>query len=103
MTDSPTGQKRLKAGLPKNWSIAHKTGTAGDVLGIGPATNDVGIISSPNGQRVAVAVFIADSKAPLEKREKVMSQYGSDKIIYERDHLCRDAKFRVSTRPNFHQ
>ncbi len=73
MTDSPTGQKRLKAGLPKNWSIAHKTGTASDVLGIGPATNDVGIISSPNGQRVALAVFIADSKAPLEKREKVMS------------------------------
>lgn len=73
MTDSSTGQKRLKAGLPKNWSIAHKTGTGQDVLGRSTATNDVGIASSPNGKHVAIAVFIADSKAPLEKREKLMS------------------------------
>lgn len=85
MTDSPTGQKRLKAGLPKNWSIAHKTGTGADVLGIGTATNDVGIASSPDGKRVAmaqtarfaIAVFIAGSKAPLEERERVMSNIAS--------------------------
>ncbi|WP_414586675.1 class A beta-lactamase [Scytonema sp. PCC 10023] len=77
MTDSPTGQKRLKAGLPENWSIAHKTGTGADVLGIGTATNDVGIASSPDGKRVAIAVFIAGSKAPLEEREKVMSNIAS--------------------------
>ncbi|BAY49673.1 putative beta-lactamase [Scytonema sp. HK-05] len=77
MTDSPTGQKRLKAGLPENWSIAHKTGTGADVLGIGTATNDVGIVSSPDGKRVAIAVFIAGSKAPLEEREKVMSNIAS--------------------------
>ncbi len=44
-----------------------------DVIGRGTATNDVDIISSRNGQRVALAVFIADSKAPLSEREKVMS------------------------------
>ncbi|KAB8330014.1 class A beta-lactamase [Scytonema tolypothrichoides VB-61278] len=77
MTDSPTGEKRLKAGLPNNWSIAHKTGTGPDVLGIGTATNDVGIASSPDGKRVAIAVFIAGSKAPLEVREKVMSEIAS--------------------------
>lgn len=77
MTDSPTGQKRLKAGLPNNWSIAHKTGTGADVLGINTATNDVGIASSPDGKRVAIAVFIAGSKAPLEVREKVMSDIAS--------------------------
>ncbi len=77
MTDSPTGQKRLKAGLPENWSIAHKTGTGADVLGIGTATNDVGIASSPDGKRVVIAVFIAGSKAPLEEREKVMSNIAS--------------------------
>ncbi|MDF5715745.1 MAG: class A beta-lactamase [Rhizonema sp. NSF051] len=73
MTDSPTGQKRLKAGLPKNWSIAHKTGTGEDVQGRNTATNDVGIVTSPNGKRVAIAVFIAGSEAPLEDREKLMS------------------------------
>jgi beta-lactamase class A len=77
MTDSPTGQKRLKAGLPENWSIAHKTGTGADVLGIGTATNDVGIATSPDGKRVAIAVFIAGSKAPEQEREKVMSDIAS--------------------------
>lgn len=77
MTNSPTGQKRLKAGLPKNWSIAHKTGTGADVLGINTATNDVGIASSPNGKNIAIAVFIAGSKAPMEKREEVMSNIAS--------------------------
>ncbi len=86
MTDSPTGQKRLKAGLPPGWSIAHKTGTGAEVVGIGIATNDVGLISSPTGkhiancasqQRFAIAVFIAGSKAPLEQRESVMSAVAS--------------------------
>jgi beta-lactamase class A len=77
MTDSPTGQQRLKAGLPPGWSIAHKTGTGGDVLGIGLATNDVGLISSPTGRHIAIAVFIAGSKAPLEQRESVMAAVAS--------------------------
>nr|AIA13229.1 ClassA_beta_lactamase [uncultured bacterium] len=77
MTDSPTGQKRLKAGLPPGWSIAHKTGTGEDVVGIGIATNDVGLISSPTGKHIAIAVFIAGSKAPLEQRESVMSAVAS--------------------------
>ncbi len=77
MTDSPTGQQRLKAGLPPLWSIAHKTGSGPEVLGIGTATNDVGIISSPKGKHVALAVFIAGSKAPVAEREKVMKSIAS--------------------------
>jgi beta-lactamase class A len=77
MTDSPTGQQRLKAGLPPGWSIAHKTGTGADVLGIGIAANDVGLISSPTGKRIAIAVFISGSKAPLEQRESVISAVAS--------------------------
>jgi beta-lactamase class A len=77
MTDSPTGQQRLKAGLPPGWSIAHKTGTGADVVGIGIATNDVGLISSPSGRHIAIAVFIAGSKAPLEQRESVISAVAS--------------------------
>jgi len=73
MTNSPSGQKRLKAGLPKNWSIAHKTGTGVEVLGIGSATNDVGIVSSPNGKHIAIAMFIPGSKTPLKRREELMA------------------------------
>ena len=77
MTNSPTGQERLKAGLPKNWSIAHKTGTGPDVVGRGTATNDAGIATSPSGKHIAIAVFIAGSQAPLAEREKLMSDIAS--------------------------
>ncbi len=77
MTNSPTGQQRLKAGLPPGWSIAHKTGTGADVLGIGIAANNVGLISSPTGRRIALAVFISGSTAPLEQRESVISAVAS--------------------------
>jgi beta-lactamase class A len=50
------------------------------VLGIGIATNDVGLISSPTGKRIAIAVFIAGSKAPLEQRESVISAVASTVI-----------------------
>ncbi len=73
MTDSPTGQQRLKAGLPQGWSIAHKTGTGAEVVGIGTATNDVGIITAP-GKQMAIAVYIAGSRASLKTRERVMAQ-----------------------------
>ncbi|NEQ19049.1 MAG: class A beta-lactamase [Microcoleus sp. SIO2G3] len=77
MTDSPTGQQRLKAGLPPGWSIAHKTGTGADVLGIGIAANDVGLITSPTGRNIAIAVFISGSTASLEQRESVISGVAS--------------------------
>lgn len=83
MSNSPTGQQRLKAGLPKAWSIAHKTGSGPDVLGIGTATNDVGIISSPEKRRIAIAVFIAGAKVPVEKRERVMSDIASAVVMEE--------------------
>jgi beta-lactamase class A len=85
MTDSPTGQQRLKAGLPKDWSIAHKTGSGPEVLGVGTATNDVGIISSPTGKQVAISVFISGSKAPMEMREKVMAEIASTVVKESND------------------
>ncbi len=85
MTDSPTGQQRLKAGLPKDWSIAHKTGSGPEVLGVGTATNDVGMINSPTGKQVAIAVFISGSKAPMEMREKVMAEIASTVVKESND------------------
>lgn len=74
MTESTTGQKRLKAGLPAGWSVAHKTGTSGDLLGVSPATNDVGILTTPQGKHIAIAVFISNSPASLEDIEKATAQ-----------------------------
>jgi beta-lactamase class A len=74
MTESPTGAKRIKAGLPAGWRLAHKTGTGGDVLGINTATNDVGLAIGPAGECVAISIFVAGSKAPLEAREALMRE-----------------------------
>lgn len=52
MTDTPTGQNRLKAGAPAGWHVAHKTGTGG----YGP-TNDIGLLYPPTGQPVIVAAY----------------------------------------------
>lgn len=74
MTESTTGQKRLKAGLPAGWSVAHKTGTSGDLLRVWPATNDVGILSTPQDEHIAIAVFIANSPASFEDIERATAQ-----------------------------
>ena len=52
MTDTPTGQNRLRAGTPAEWRVAHKTGTGG----YGP-TNDIGLLYPPDGQPVIVAAY----------------------------------------------
>jgi beta-lactamase class A len=86
MTESTTGQKRLKAGLPAGWSIAHKTGTSGEVLGVRPATNDVGILTAPQGGHIAIAVFISNSSASLEAIESATARIAATVVrAFEED------------------
>jgi beta-lactamase class A len=73
MTQTVTFPDRLKAGVPAGWTLAHKTGTSGTWRGVTAATNDVGVLTAPDGRRISVAVFIADSKAPSEKRAALMA------------------------------
>lgn len=69
MNRCETGALRLKGMLPGGTEVAHKTGT------IGGTTNDVGILSLPNGAgQVAVAVFVKESKKPVAERERVIAQ-----------------------------
>jgi len=74
MTGSPTGPKRLKGLLPAGAEVAHKTGTSGSREGVTAATNDIGIITLPNGKHLAVAVFVADSPADEKTREEVIAK-----------------------------
>lgn len=63
MTDTPTGKDKLKAGLPHNIRLAHKTGHSkrkdNNLL---IADTDAGVIYLPNGEKIYIAVFIKDSK-----------------------------------------
>ena len=75
MTETPTGPKRLKGLLPKTAVVAHKTGTSGtSPAGVAAATNDIGLITLPDGRHVAIAVFVSDSRADLATRESVIAQ-----------------------------
>ncbi len=73
MTETPTGPERIKGLLPKTAVVAHKTGTSGALRGVTAATNDIGILTLPNGQHLAIAVFVSDSPANLATREKVIA------------------------------
>jgi beta-lactamase class A len=74
MVETPTGQKRLKSLLPKEAIVAHKTGTSNKVDGKTAATNDIGLITLPDGRNLAVAVFVSDSPADEATREAVIAK-----------------------------
>lgn len=67
-----SGPLRLKAGVPKNWQVYHKTGT-GQVLGSrATGYNDVALLRSPSGGYYAAAVMIADTRQAIPARMKLM-------------------------------
>jgi beta-lactamase class A len=74
MTESNNPPNRLKGMLPKGTVVAHKTGSGGTRNGTTSATNDVGIITLPNGHHLAIAVFVGDSTADLATRERVIAR-----------------------------
>ena len=69
-----TGAKRIKAGLPPGTPLIHKSGSSRTQDGKTDATNDVGLISLPNGNRIAIAVFVHDSPADEGTREETIAK-----------------------------
>jgi beta-lactamase class A len=68
-----TGAKRIKGALPPGTPVAHKSGSSRTQDGKTDATNDVGLISLPNGNRIAIAVFVHDSPADERTREETIA------------------------------
>ena len=66
--------KRLQGDLPPGTSVAHKSGTSDVVKGVAAATNDIGLITLPDGRQLALAVFVTDAKADQATREEVIAQ-----------------------------
>jgi beta-lactamase class A len=52
----------------------HKTGTSGVRDGVAAATNDMGLMVLPDGRRLALAVFVTDSKADEATREATIAR-----------------------------
>jgi beta-lactamase class A len=75
MTETSTGTDRIRGLLPRDAVVAHKTGSsATNDEGLTPATNDVGIITLPNGKHLAIAVFVCNSKADEAGRDLVIAK-----------------------------
>lgn len=69
MVASPTGQARIKAGVPAGWTVAHKTGTGG----YGPV-NDIGVLYPTDGAPIAIAVYFHATKDSTDaQREAVIA------------------------------
>ncbi len=82
MINSGPGVHRIKGQLPAGTTVAHKTGTSATLKnGMTPATNDAGIITLPNGNHIALTVFITDSFASQQEREKLIATIA--KIVWD--------------------
>jgi beta-lactamase class A len=73
MADSQTGLDQLRAGLPPGTMLAHKTGHSGTHGGVTAATNDIGLVMLPDGRRLAIAVYVTDSRADETTRQRVIA------------------------------
>ncbi len=73
LADSTPGPNRIKGRLPAGTSVAHKTGTDATRNGLTRATNDIGLVTLPDGRHLAVAVFVKDSTADEPTRERAIA------------------------------
>ena len=61
--EAPTGANKLRAGLPGNVRLGHKTGSSDRTAeGVRIADNDAGYVLLPDGRSYCVAVFVTDSR-----------------------------------------
>jgi beta-lactamase class A len=74
MLEATSGPQRIKGLLPAGTPVAHKTGSSGEEFGMIPATNDVGLITLPDGRRLAVAIFVTDAHADQATCEAVIAR-----------------------------
>jgi beta-lactamase class A len=73
MRATRTGPRRLRAGLPQDAVLAHKTGTGFSRRGFSVGVNDVGIVTG-GGRRLAIAVLLKDADASIERCEDVVAE-----------------------------
>ncbi|MFA6151760.1 MAG: class A beta-lactamase, subclass A2 [Chitinophagaceae bacterium] len=75
MVNSSNSPKRLKGLLPETTVVAHKTGSSGaNKTGLIGATNDVGIITLPDGRHLAITVFVSDATEDFDTTESIIAQ-----------------------------
>jgi beta-lactamase class A len=68
------GSKRIAGQLPPGTIVAHKPGTGGtNRAGVTSATNDIGLVTLPDGRHLAIAIFITKSTANDADRDAAIA------------------------------
>jgi beta-lactamase class A len=84
MEETSTGPKRIKGLLPKGTVVAHKTGSSGaNEKRFIAATNDVGVVTLPDGRHVAIVVFVADAISSQATCEEAIARIA--RAIWDHD------------------
>jgi beta-lactamase class A len=68
MKGNTTGDTRIRAGVPKGWIVADKTG-AGNDYGI---SNDIGIIWPPNCAPIVITIYSGHNKKNTTLRDDIL-------------------------------
>ena len=66
-----TGDKRLRAGAPKQWRVGDKTGT-----GRNEATNDIAVFWPPGRAPIVVTAYYVGARATEGERSAVLAEVG---------------------------
>jgi beta-lactamase class A len=62
-----TGDKRLRAGLPKDWRVGDKTGTGKN------GANDIGVAWPPGRAPILLSVYLTESRASDDERNAALA------------------------------
>ena len=81
MIQTSTGGDKIRAGLPENIQLGHKTGSSDRVSGVKIGDNDAGVIYLPDGKQYYLAVFIKDSKESDKVNAAIISQIA--RIVFQ--------------------
>lgn len=76
MTSTPRGAERLKAGLPKDASFAHKIGTSEADETLSLAYNDAGIFTLKSRRSYAAVAFLTGSTTTTDARAALFADLG---------------------------
>ena len=65
MSRTVTGRRRIVANIPSSARVSHKTGSLNNT------SSDIGIIESPDGRAIAVAIYVTGQGSKLARERKI--------------------------------
>ncbi len=67
MSRTVTGRRRIPANMPAEARVSHKTGSLNNT------SSDIGIIESPDGRAIAVAIYVTGQGSRLNREARIAS------------------------------